>query len=164
MDIAGLRFRKLKLKDGTVRVDAEHVNDFESYHRSVSLKTKEEPLPSFNIAVEAVRKAAMEMILAPDDWSSTRLSGMSINYEGDDRFGVVVTLLVDIDGFAAPLVINTPHLRQELPDDEGGIFMPEDFQADVEVLRDEAMKFLAGERAQANLFSEPARERELEDA
>lgn len=153
-----LRIRKVKLNDEGLEIQAESraAEETDTVDRKqVVLRSKQQPLASFTDAHRTLQRIALRLISAPSEWTDVRFRGCSVNYEDStDRMGAVVTLLVDLDEFPAPLVINTPHLRVEDDQDESGNpAMPRDMQRAVELLLDEAMRFLAGERAQLDMFA-----------
>ena len=114
------------------------------------LTSKDPPLESFHEALQAFR-----------DWLGTVLevgidgigiSSVSINHE-EDRRGFVVTALKALPSyFNAPLVLNTPHLREIVDEDDGPGFADADLVELVDALEKEADRYLKGERQQGELF------------
>ena len=77
--------------------------------------------------------------------------------------GAVVTLLVPLECAPSPLVINTPYLPSEDPNDSGGATLPQALRTAILRVIAEAQRYLRGDRAQGDLFRVHAAERPAHD-
>lgn len=120
------------------------------------------PLESFDEAFAALGPAALDLIGAAESWRErATVSGVSITHE-EDRTGAVITLLVDLGGATkGPLVVNTPYI---VDDDDNGPEMPGPMREAVTAIQREAEKYVRGNRAQKDFFTEAFKEGEPEVA
>lgn len=131
------------------------VGGTETTHTQTSRQT---PSPRFVAALHAFVPIVVDLLRLPEGYEiGLRVQSLSINYEeGDGREGLVVTSLKDLkDTFNAPLVLNTPHLRQVVDDEEDGRsgFLTSELSSALAVARGAAERFLDGERAQVDAFA-----------
>lgn len=118
-----------------------------------SLKSSDEPLPSLHTALQALNAYVVETCEAKDCWTveSVDILGVSFTYQ-HDSFGAVVSAKKELQGSGSPLVINTPYRRCFMDDQpEGEIFFEPLVQRQLETLQKEAMRYIKGERAFAQL-------------
>lgn len=144
-------YRKIGFKDGAVTLRWEVMRRGGTETQKSELESKDPPLASFHEALAAFGPWVADALELPSaDGLSVR--SVSINHE-EDRRGFVVTCLRALPAtFNAPLVLNTPHLR-ELGDEEFGPgFADDDLVALVDALEKEADRYLKGERQQGELF------------
>lgn len=119
-----------------------------------ALKSYDTPRPEFVEAMRAMVPHVLEVLeLEAADWDDTlTVSGLSINQEDDGRRGLVCTCRRALDIANAPLIINTPHLREFMDDEQLKGFIPDDMLRAVEQVEREAALYLKGKRAQGDLF------------
>lgn len=88
------------------------------------------------------------------------VSGISISYTDDNRY-LVIMAMKDLINSQAPLIINTP-ARPEIPN--GGCTenycMSDELARDLEILEEEAWRYINGDRAQIALDFEGAAKQE----
>lgn len=120
------------------------------------LESRDVPAPGFHHALQGLG-AFIQTALEIDPEGLT-IQSVSINHEEDGRRGFVVTALKAFPGFFnAPLIINTPHVREPASDDDVGPgFAPDDLVVAVDRLEREANRYLNGERAQRDMFPDAA--------
>jgi len=134
----------------------------EEGHRATidhSLSSFDVPHPDFVSAFTAFKPLVLDLLELDAAYGHDfRVTGVSVNYEEkDSRKGLVVTSQKKLAGTNAPLVLNTPHLREPTSDkDEGTGFYSGDLGDALTRLLGEAVRFIAGHRAQGNLFDKAA--------
>lgn len=149
-----MEIRKVKSSNGLILIRAEEQCGEEDIRR-IELESRAEPRPEFHEAMGGMISPAMNMIQAPGAWMAVAtISGVSVTHEEERGMGAVVTILVPLECAPSPLVLNTPYLPSEDPNDSGGATLPRALREAVERVIDEAMRYLRGERAQADLFAE----------
>lgn len=119
-----------------------------------ALKSYDTPRPEFVAAMRALVPHVLEVLeLDQAGWEDTlTVSGLSINEEDDGRRGLVCTCRRALGIANAPLIINTPHLREFMDDEQLKGFLPDDMLAAMAAVEQEAALYLKGKRAQADLF------------
>lgn len=127
-----------------------------------TLESGDPPAPEFVQAMQALAEEVGELLEVESEWAEgLEVIGLSINYEDDGRRGLVVTCLKPLDGTNAPLVLNTPHLRE--PDaDADGPALSEGMLRLLAAAGSQAAAYVKGQRAQGTLF--PADDAELTGA
>jgi hypothetical protein len=125
---------------------------------SHELQCQAKPRPSFDTALQAFKPFLLKILGAPASWSEgTTVTGISLNKEEDGRRGVVITASRKCPHGAAPIAINTPHLREPIDDkDAGSSFFLEGMADAIDVMYQEAQKYLEGDRQQGELFTDDA--------
>jgi hypothetical protein len=117
------------------------------------LESFDPPEPALAKALDAFTPNVLELLELPIEYGiGLEIRSLSINYEDDGRMGLVVTCLKSLADTTAPLVINTPHLRELGDDGEGGAFLPIDMQGLSDVVQAAAARYVLGHREQGNLF------------
>lgn len=118
-----------------------------------TLTSFDTPAPEFISAMRALAPLACRIIEVPDYYGANpdlfKVQSASMPESG----GAVVTCLCTVDAAPAPVVLNTPFLTD---DPDSGYDVPSEFFSAIDALRKEAERFHKGERAQGDLFSEPA--------
>jgi hypothetical protein len=132
-----------------------------------TLTSTEPPAPEMRKALDKFDSFVEELLEVPSIWmDSLTVTGLSINEEEDGRQGLIITSQKKLAGANAPLVINTPHLREptKLGEEGPGFFI--DGMSEATTTAEEAAEnFVKGKRAQRSLFDEekPAdKKRQLE--
>lgn len=113
------------------------------------------PRPEFVRAYEAFKPKALELLELDGYEKGFKVIGLSINEEeGDGRCGIVVTCAKSLEATNAPLILNTPHMREPVgADDTGAGFMPAGWLDLILAIQEEAQKYDDGEREQAEMFA-----------
>lgn len=114
-----MKLRKMKYDGSTVCLawieNPDARNEIEQ-----SLKSFDKPAPSFVKALSAFVPHVLDLLELPSTYTDgLRVQSLSINYEdeGDGRCGLVITSLKSLKQANSPLVLNTPHLREDTDDD-----------------------------------------------
>ena len=109
----------------------------------LSLESFEAALSSFSQALRGLRGVVEKICSLPEGYCEAMdIRGVSLSY--NESMGVTISGLRPLQACPAPLVLNTPHVLEEmLTHDELGAVLT--------VLR-EAEKYVRGERLQASLF------------
>lgn len=124
-------------------------------NETVQLECPERPRPEFDKALQTFLPFLLTIVGAPADWKqNTEIRGISINKEEDGRRGIVITASRKCPYGAAPIALNSPHLREALDDTtetSTQFFLPKMADA-IDDLCEEAQAYVDGERAQGQLF------------
>jgi hypothetical protein len=154
-----MKFTKIKLSEKN-GVHLEWTTPAEKRPNDVvehRLTGKDAPAPEFTEAMQAFKPEVVGLLELSEEYGEgLTVVGLSINYEEDGRKGLVVTCLKALDAFNAPLVLNTPHLR-EASDEEPGNYLPDGLLLLVRHAEQEAAAYVNGIRAQQSLFSDGVR-------
>lgn len=119
-----------------------------------TLSSKDEPHETFHAALQAFAPGMLELLQLPQAYGrELHVRGVSINYESDGRMGLVITALKMLNT-TAPLVLNTPHQKEEGDLDEAGTFISRATRQRLDELVAEAERYIDGHRAQGDLFEE----------
>lgn len=145
---------KISLKNADVHIITEEEKNGDTI--KTDLDSDQPPNPEFGDAMTDLGLYMFNMMEFPKEWKEkAECRGLTINYEDDDRIGCIVTLYVPLAKFNGGVSINSPHLREKLPGTPGGgCFMPPKLVDLVKELRDEAQKYIDGDRAQRELLSD----------
>jgi hypothetical protein len=128
-------------------VDVEH-----------TLTSKAAPAPGFWDAMRAFVHLVMEIIEVPEAWehgeNCMSVTGISLSEDKDGRRGLVITARKPIvQANNAPLIMNTPYLKEPLePKEENAVgFWPDGMKEALTDLQTAAQEFADGKRAQTEL-------------
>lgn len=125
-----------------------------------TLDSFERPRQEFDDALQAFVPEIVQLLELPTAYAEElKVIGLSINYEEGDRAGLVVTCLKNLAEFNAPLVLNTPHMREPDFDDENPGQMSDTVLQLLGRAQGAATRYVEGKREQGDLFeaeSEPA--------
>lgn len=122
-----------------------------------SITSAEDPEPEFLTALDALKVHVLDVLELPESYGEgLRITGVSLSYDAEDRMGVVVTCLKDLDGTNAPLVLNTPYLPEPNFDQPDQPAMNDEFVEAIDEVKKWAKRFTEGKRAQAELFDDAA--------
>lgn len=154
-----MRFQKIKYNGSQVvlRWVTKKLGGDEIEQEVRSFQT---PHPEFVSAMRAFILPALELLELPEDYDEgLTVTGLSINEEEDGRLGLVVTMQKKLAGANAPLVLNTPHLRQLMDEEYDGNFLPDEMLLAIEAAERCAKNFIDGKRAQADMFEPDSKEK-----
>lgn len=115
------------------------------------------PRPEFVAAFNAFKPLALDLLELPEYGEGFIVTGLSINEEDNDgRGGLVITSMKTLKQANAPLVLNTPHLREPVDDNQDGAagFYTEGMSGALATMLGEAKRYVNGERAQQELALE----------
>ena len=151
-----MQITRVKVKGNKVHIEwniKRDTGDTDEY----TLECIDAPAPSFKEAWDALRQVVVEEAELPGDMvSAITPIGLSVSYYDDGRWGAVVSGTRQLMHSNAPMVINTPHKPAESsehnPQDDN-ILIEESVVA-IELVLEEAEKYVNGERAQQGLFEE----------
>jgi hypothetical protein len=121
---------------------------------SHTLTSTEAPAIELKNALNAFERFVEDLLEVAPQWMLTlKVTGLSINEEEDGRAGLVITSQKKLSGANAPLVVNTPHLREvvKLGEDGPGFFLGGMAEA-IDEAATAATAFFNGKRAQRTLF------------
>lgn len=162
-------FRKIRFDGAKVRLEKLEKNtERKGQTKGGFIEASDLPLTDFSVALQAFAPLVVGLLDLPGHWSGElTVRSVSISQEDeDDRLGITVHLLKEVDGANSPWNIHTPHLRQPLTDAETGAsgFYDDEWQQALDDLSVEAERYWAGERQQTNLFDGAESESEDEPA
>ena len=122
------------------------------------LSSNDLPHESFTAALLALKSTVTSLCDLPITWLENDLYPLvvrsaSINYEDGGLRGFVVTSLKYLPRTNAPMVLNTPHMREDDGESQGNC-APSDMVGLIEDLEREAVRYIKGHRAQGDLFND----------
>lgn len=155
------RVRKIKVdKQGKISIDwevrPEGLSTWDEYH----MKCSDLARPEFYNALVDLRQDVLTLLEYPKTWLDDILvKGVSFSYSDDSDDGVkgaVISGQRTLQYSASPANFNTPHkpykmYNENAEDTDGIIVMPEEIQERLDVLDNEANKYIDGDRAQMEL-------------
>ena len=153
------RIAKAGFKDGQLQVVQRcRSNDTE---RTITIScSKSRCHPDLEAAFDALGPSVREILEWPNSLYGNRLriTGVSWSYsETTDVEGACITFQADLEDSNSPFCGTTPHLPYDQYS-EGGEqpVMPDGAQDALNALKEEVDRFLAGKRAQGDLFGQEA--------
>ena len=125
--------------------------------KEVKFKCSELQSPDFDVAMSALVRDAYKILELPADYAPQRMKITGVSFSTSEETGVegaVITGQVELHTSNSPFCFNTPYLPFEQHTDDGTApLMPEEAQRNLEVLKDEALKYVEqGKRAQLDLL------------
>jgi len=137
---------KVKTKDALIQIDYTLKNGDE-----LSVKYRDRARPEFYGAMAALVIPALKMLELPETYrAACAATGVSFTWS-KDIMGAVITMQKSIEIAQAPLIINTPHIPEE-PYGGTGQCMPVAMVEALQNVIDEAKRYIAGDRAQMDMF------------
>lgn len=131
--------------------------DCETDVRDISFCSYDDPLDSFKKAlqrlaahVEKICEFPKGYLSGPEDIEQApgRVISVSFSYSAKDIMAATITVLRDLKGATSPLVINSPNLPEDQYSASGTQpILPFECVVALNHLKDEAVKYMAGERA-----------------
>ena len=137
-----------------IRIDAKtdipeiiYSNNSEKSDKEVVLKGRAKPLDSFLQAMQNLAKGFCEILEIQDKEENTLITTVNFSEKG----GVIISGQISLENCPTPWCTNTPHVMIE---SEQGFEVPEYMKRQLDILRDEAVKYIRGEWAekQGELF------------
>lgn len=135
-----IRYQLLR-KDG-------NVDEFE-------FKCHDQPAGPFKVALTSLREYIAEICQLPAEYcGDLEVRGCSYSYSDDGIMGVTITALKPLRTANAPLVLNTPHLMSApMDDNDVQPLLSADQVIALDEVRQRAIEYVDGQRAQLNLFA-----------
>ena len=150
-----MRLTKIKIKDKFVLLRWEKFEPSTKNWDTYELESADPPRPELRDELTHWQNHIAKICELPEDYAKRiTVRGISISYS-EDGMGIVASGTMELKTNAAPLCINTPYKP-----DSVGENMSEDFALtaeqydDLENLCEEAYRYINGDRAQQNLFSQ----------
>lgn len=130
------------------------------------------PAPEFVAALFALAPLVLEVLEIPEPsekdqqtprWGETlTVTGVSFSTDRNGRAGTVITAVKKLTKGDGSVVMNTPLLRSLLPDEKDAEDLPSTWlmlkpeeEEILATLRERASEYVAGKRAQGDLFDQP---------
>lgn len=159
-----MRFRKIKYNGKKVHLEWSTDSGDAVIEHTLDCESKpEQDLPD---AMQAFVPQVVDLLeLAEGYDEGLRVTGISINYESSGRRGVVITSLKELDDFTAPLVLNTPHLKEPDLDDDDSPSWPGGWEELLKAAEAAAKGYVEGKRQpkeQPELFDQQDEADEME--
>lgn len=151
-DIMLKQFTKIKIKDQTTTLKWQVPRKGkDGEFNEGSATCRETPQPEFIAALQALVPDVPLMCDLPDSWYKDKLKilGVVLSHK-DGIIGATISSTVTLNNKRV-IALNTPHLSAE---GKAGETLPEGCTDRIEVLIDEAEKYLKGVRAQLEIFTE----------
>lgn len=163
--------RILKVKFGS---DKKHVFVYEDIKDKdneiideFDFKSKDRALPEFYTALQGLTEHACRICEFPREYDkNVTVIGVSFSYTevkdtGAIIMGATITFRKELEGSNSPLIVNTPHKPSEFYDGKGEespqdpkLLLSIECVKALEVLQEEAIRYIDGERDQLTIFSE----------
>ena len=144
---------KIKYMESQGKIKIDFSNNTETSHDTLSGVFSEPADPLFYKALRGLQTSVKNILELPDEMEC-RLEpfAVSFNYSTDGRMGAVISSNLSIPSLKKTAVISTPLMRcYDGGKDEAKCFSHTTTQK-LWILEKEARRYLAGERAQQNLF------------
>lgn len=156
-NVGRIRFTKIKYnpEKGSVFIAYQKGKD---YTDEYTVKCTEKPRPEFIAAMKALTEHVVMICELPSEYAKRiQVKGVSLNYGGpNETKGATITAAMLLENSNAPLNINTPNkafdMYNEDADPDPKVLMSDECIDAIEDLETEARKYIAGHRAQGNLF------------
>jgi hypothetical protein len=153
-----VRFSKIKYNPDKAKVELHWTTEEDGAAVEHILTSDSKPQPELPIALDAFREHVIELLQVGDAWLPVSLivTGISLNEgEGEDpRRGIIITCRRALEKAHAPLMFNTPHLREATessPLGTPGVFL--DYMDDAIAQAEKAAAaYVHGHREQLSIF------------
>ena len=156
-----IRFKKIKItSDDKIHFEYEKMNkngDWDTHTMTSSQLARPELYHALDNLIPHI-VVICELPVEDHLQHAYTMKGVSFSYGGDeDVMGVTMTATRSLDESNAPLVLNTPHKPADSysPGADETNLLPYECVKDLRLLCERAEDYLAGKRAQADLFDEP---------
>jgi hypothetical protein len=155
-----MRFSKVRFNGARVEFAFIETEEGRTGGEKVTLyKNNTLPLPEFTAALQAFGPLVCGLLKLPAAYrEEIKVVSVAMNWEEkDERSGCTVHATKEIAGANGPFNIHTPHLRQPLTDEETGAtgFYDNEWAEAIEELITQAIRYINGQRSQADLFEGP---------
>lgn len=146
-----------KIKDDGKKLTLEYSEIDPHNHRQRIHKairgSDDRPRPEFNEAMAKFRREVCRILsLSELHQKHMTVTGISVSLDSQERRHLTITAQVNLPDLGSPWVLNTPSLREPDPDDEQDGQYSSSTETLLDNLEAEAIKYLEGERQQADLW------------
>jgi hypothetical protein len=152
------RITKVKVDGARVEISGKAtwgINNEREWH----MRCVEEPDPVFPEALQKLVPEIKELLELPSDWADGAMKVISVSFSwaaGPKVHGASICCRADLECANSPLIFNTPHLPYDQYSEGGDQpVMPIKLIELLDEVEAQAERYLAGARAQQNLFDEP---------
>ena len=144
---------KVKVKEEGVEI--RYSEKHGKVDKEVIFKCPEPPHPDMNLAMSELVRDVYNILELPMDWAPQRMKVTGVSFSMSEESGVegaVITGLVELSTSNAPFCFNTPHISFEQYSDGGTApVMAKTTVRNLGIVKDEALKYVEGKRAQMEL-------------
>lgn len=146
--------KKIKIAEGKLTI--RYGRMVKDTHEETEIVTPERAKPSFYAVINRISPEVVKMCGLPELWKEElQILGVTFKRD-DDKFAVTVSAMKSVKFSNSPLVINTPLAYEKDPELEG-MGMPASLLKILRLLEKEAEAFVAGDRAQMEMFKGPTK-------
>jgi hypothetical protein len=154
------RISKVKVTaEGWINVTSQEKYG-EQNEKEITFKSPEAPHEEFTSALNGLEPHVRTILGWDYAYARGRIRIMGATFSFSEKTeveGAVISGLVMLETCDGPFTFNTPHLPYDQYSETGaGKLMPMEAQQALAELKDQAAAFVAGKRAQANLFERAA--------
>ena len=147
------RILKIKIKGKFITLQWEHYQQSTKNWDGHALTSADPPRPEL---IEYMKKMGKHIVgiceMQESDINKVEAHSISMSY-GEDGSGIVISGIKELEHNASPLCINTPYKPEFGPEGMEECGMSAELQEDMDKLFDEAFRYINGDRAQQNLFT-----------
>lgn len=133
---------KIRIDAKTNIPDIDYSSNTVNADNTINSKGRGKPLDSFLKSMQDLAKGFCEICEFPEEKIEDTLI-TTVNFS--EKGGVVISGQVQLEKCPAPLCLNTPHIMIE---NETGFEVPDYMKEQLDILRDEAVKYIRGEWAE----------------
>lgn len=148
----GHRLTKIMVKTDKVKLNMELKKNGEILTAKWSSADKAEPelYKAMADLGKAMRGRIKNAIIIESD---ARCQGVSLDYDEHEALGMICTLIVPVNDMSGVISINTPRLKEKLPNVKGGPipYMTDTLTNLTKAVMREAEKYMSGARAQQSM-------------
>ena len=157
-----IRMLKIKAKGKFITLQWEQYQKSTSNWDEHALTSADPPRPELLDCMKKMNQHIVDICeMQKSDINKVEARSISLSY-GEDGSGVVISGIKELEHNTSPLCINTPYKPEFGPEGMEECGMSAELQEDIGNLCDEAFKYINGDRAQQNLFTDGQAEVEME--
>lgn len=149
-----MEIKKIRIREGKLTIQFSRM--VRDTHEATEIVSTERAKPSLYSVINKISPEVVKMCGLPEDWKE-QLVVLGVTFQRDDvKFAVMVSAMKSVKFSNSPLVINTPLAYEKDPELEG-VGMPASLLKILRLLEKEAEAFVAGDRAQMEMFKGPTK-------
>ena len=149
-----IRMLKIKIKGKFVTLQWEQYQETTSNWDNHTLMCADPPRPELYTCMQKMAPHIVQICELPeDDANKIEARSVSLSY-GEDGSGVVISGIKELESNVSPMCLNTPYKPENAPEGMEECAMSCALQDDIEKLCEEAFRYINGDRAQQNLFTD----------